>query len=105
MSESDEENNSWLDTPVGAVWPKANDSEENPFIKWRRMLLSWHRAMQAGWSDGDYVALVDEVNQQIEKTSGNMFHITPTGTWENVSSKLPASILWKDETGNVKPGT
>ena len=57
--------------------------------------------MQAGWSDGDYVALVDEVNKQIEKTSGNMFHITPTGTWENVSSKLPASILWKDETGNV----
>ncbi|HJM98678.1 MAG TPA: pyridoxal-phosphate dependent enzyme [Acidimicrobiales bacterium] len=101
MSESDEDNNSWLETPVGSSWPEATDSEENPFIKWRKMLSSWHRAMQAGWNDDDYIALVDEINQQIKKTSGTMFHVTPTGIWENVSPKLPSSILWKDETGNV----
>ena len=101
MSEPDEDHNSWLETPVGSLWPDANDLEENPFIKWRRMLLSWHRAMQVGWNDDDYVALADEINQQIKKTSGHMFHVTPTGIWENVSPKLPTSILWKDETGNV----
>jgi len=99
--ETSGDNNSWLETPVGASWPDSNDSEENPFIKWRRMLLSWHRAMQAGWGDDDYVALVNKINQQIEKTSGEMFRVTPTGIWENASPKLPTSVLWKDETGNV----
>lgn len=101
MSRNSKENDSWLDTPVGAEWPSPEEPEDNPFIKWRRMLLSWHRAIEAGWSDGDYVELVSEINQKIERTSGTRFQVTPTGIWEEASSLLPRSVLWKDETGNV----
>ena len=73
-------NDSWLETPTTAEWPDHDDPEENPFIKWRKMLNSWHRAKEAGWSDDDYKSLVTQINQAIYQTSGKMFHITPTGT-------------------------
>ena len=46
-------NDSWLETRTMAEWPDHDDPEEHPFIKWRKMLNSWHRAKEAGWSDDD----------------------------------------------------
>ena len=94
-------NDSWLETPTMAEWPDHDDPEENPFIKWRKMLNSWHRAKEAGWSDDDYKSLVTQINQAIYQTSGKMFRITPTGIWKEAAAVLPSSVLWKDETANV----
>ena len=92
---------SWILTPDGAEWPSKNDEELNPYIRWRKMLWSWHKAIDRGWKDEDFILLVKQINDAIERTTESKFTITPTGIWENASDLLPSSVIWKDETQNV----
>ena len=65
------------------------------------MLWSWHKAIDRGWKDEDFILLVKQINDAIERTTESKFTITPTGIWENASDLLPSSVIWKDETQNV----
>lgn len=101
MSPVNKGETSWIETPIQAEWPVGDDDERNPFVKWRRMLHSWHRAIETGWADNEFVSLVREIDEAIMDLSGTGFRVTPTGIWEEPSPKLPTSVLWKDETINV----
>ena len=101
VSSYHDSNTSWILTPDKAEWPDKGDKELNPYIRWRKMLWSWHKAIDRGWKDEEFISLVKEIDDAIESTSGSNFTITPTGIWENASDLLPESVLWKDETKNV----
>jgi len=94
-------NHSWLPTPPGAIWPRSEEDTSNPYIKWRKLLWSWHDAIEKGWTDEDYVEVVAEIDKAISAVDGSGFRITPTGSWEKLSDVLPDFCLWKDETNNV----
>ncbi len=92
---------SWLSTPPDATWSEPEDKERNPFIKWRKLLWSWHRAAESGWSDEDYVDLVTEIDKGIASIGGFGFQITPVGVWDKAMHSLPNRCVWKNETINV----
>ena len=101
LSDSEITSRSWLKTHPSSCWPEPAENELNPFIKWRKLLWSWHRAIEKGWSDEDFLGLVTEVSKAIEAIEGHGFRITPSGTWDDVSELLPEFCLWKNETINV----
>lgn len=90
---------SWLEPPPGAEWPRS--AEPNPFVRYRRMLWSWHRAMDAGWTDEDFVDTVASIDRSIA-LRGHGFVDTPTA-WNAALAGPGAThtVLAKDETGNV----
>lgn len=92
---------SWLSTPPGVAWPDAADVEPNPYVRWRRLLWSWHRAMEAGWTDDDFVEVVRRIDASVGAVDGTGFRVTPSGHWTKPSPDLPDDVVWKDETGNV----
>ena len=96
-----ESDTSWIATPESAEWPEKSEQELNPYIRWRKMLWSWHKAIDRGWKDEDFVSLVREIDDAIKNAAGSNFRITPSGIWKNTSDLLPHSVLWKDETQNV----
>ena len=68
---------SWLDTPQGAVWP--DDDDPRSFVRYRRLLTSYHRAMDAGWNDADFVDTVVAIDDAIAGVDGTGFRVTPAG--------------------------
>ena len=92
---------SWLDTPPAAEWP-VPDTGINPFVHYRKLLWSWHRAMAAGWSDAAFVAVIHDIDSAIARTCGTGFRVTPF--IESISpadDTLPVLLSAKVETGNV----
>ena len=91
---------SWLTTPPGAVWP--DDGDPRPFIAYRRLLTSYGRAMAAGWTDDDFVALVAEVDTAVAGVDGTGFRRTPAGWAPGLAGDGATDMVFaKDETGNV----
>ena len=78
--------------------------EGNPFIRYRTMLDSYRASLARGWSDGDFVALVQRLDQAVAAVEGQGFLVTPL-TKEpalGASVGLAGSRLWvKNDTGNV----
>lgn len=93
---------SWLATPERGVWPTNPHEEPNPFVAYRRMLWSWHRAMDAGWTDGDFVHLVRNLDTAIGAVDGHGFVRTPASWVAGLGVPDPAArVFVKDETHNV----
>ncbi len=91
---------SWLGTPEGAVWPDPGDPEVNPFVRYRRLLWSWHRAVAAGWSDDDFVRTVRGLDASVAGVDGTGFVVTPARWVAQLAGPVEA-VFAKDETGNV----
>jgi len=96
----------WLGSPPGARWP--NDSEEldanpNPFIRYRSMLWSHHRALEVGLTDGAFVDIVRRLDDAVAEVDGKGFRDTPLVDLTKVGSIIghTGGLLGKDETGNV----
>ena len=68
---------SWLSTPANAVWESSLADEQNPFVRFRRLLWSWHRWIETGRSDKDFVALVRALDESVAAVTGTGFVITP----------------------------
>ncbi len=49
----------------------------NPFVRWRTRFHAYHRARALGWSDAEYVNLVDRLNAQVILVDGHSFRTTP----------------------------
>lgn len=93
---------SWLVTPPRAHWPRADDDEPNPYIRWRSLLWSYHRAMAAGWTDDDFVAMVRRLDTAVAGVDGTGFAVTPAAWSEAlVAGDTPERLFAKDETANV----
>ncbi len=71
------------------------DGDDNPFIRYRRLLWGWHAARDRGLSDADYVELVSELDARVAEVDGRGFAITP------YVRSADLATCYKDETGNV----
>ncbi len=80
-------------------------SEDDPFIRYRTLFHAYHRALALGWSDADYVALVERLDAAVAAVDGTGFRVTPFKREAALSDRLgfsQAGGVWvKDETGNV----
>lgn len=94
---------SWLESPPGASWPgEPLDADSNPFVRYRELLWSWHRAAAAGWTDEAFVALVRELDHAVADVDGTGFVVTPAGWSDDLSGGgATTRVFAKDETGNV----
>ena len=77
----------------------------NPYVRWRTRFHAWHRARALGWSDAEYVGLVQRLDTAVALVDGHGFRITPFARSGPLSDALGFSAAggaWvKDETGNV----
>lgn len=91
---------SWLETPPGAVWPTAQSNETNPFLRYRSLLWSWRRWIDAGLTDDDFAAMVSALDDSVRLVAGTGFVTTPAG-WVPSLRAGSRAVFAKDETGNV----
>ncbi|HEX2755368.1 MAG TPA: pyridoxal-phosphate dependent enzyme [Candidatus Limnocylindrales bacterium] len=88
-----------------AAGPFAVTDDPNPFVAYRRLFHAWHAARAAGWSDEDYVAMVERLDNAVAEVDGHGFRVTPFARNDALSVALglsQAGGVWvKDETGNV----
>jgi threonine dehydratase len=77
-----------------------NDSA-NPFVRWREALYAWHAARARGWSDAEFVSLVQRLDDAIAGVDGHGFSITPFGPSPALGQRLGLEVWVKDETHNV----
>jgi threonine synthase len=76
----------------------------NPFIRYRRFLDSFGRAHAAGWSDADFISMVERLDEAIADVDGHGFRVTPIGRHPDLAAALELSTaeIWlKDDTHNV----
>jgi len=79
-------------------------SEPNPFLRYRRLLHSWHVWTTNGGSDGDWGARVEAFDRSIAAVDGHGFEVTPCVPADGLARRLglAAGGLWiKVESGNV----
>ena len=79
--------------------------EPRPFVRYRSLLHSAHRAASAGIDDDRFVSLVADLDRRVEAVDGNGFRVTPLRRDGVISDSLGfsgAGGVWvKDETANV----
>lgn len=92
---------SWLETPEHATWPTAEDDEANPFLRYRRLLWSWHRWIDAGLNDNDFVAMVRTLDDSVRSVDGTGFVTTPARWDSSLTAASGAAVFAKDETNSV----
>jgi threonine synthase len=74
----------------------------NPFIRFRWLLDSYRAAMENGWSDADFVSLVERLDRAVAAVQGRGFEVTPLVRAERLGESMHRRALWvKDDTGNV----
>ncbi len=82
----------------------ADAGEANPFVRFRRRFHAWHATQALGWTDADYVSLVEGLDAAISHVDGHGFATTPLTDSAELDAALemdPGRVLVKDETGNV----
>lgn len=79
------------------------DPEPDPFIRYRRLTHTWQTAKAIGFTDGEYVDLVRQLERQIAGINGSGFTVTPLDPQPALAKAIgfDGEILVKDETGNV----
>jgi threonine synthase len=75
--------------------------EANPFVRHRHGLWSHRFATTHGMADADWVALVRDLDDAVAAVDGTAFRTTPYAEAPALSARLGATVLVKDETGNV----
>ena len=76
-----------------------------PFVRYRELLHSYHRAIEGGLADDEFTALVSGLDDAVRRVEGRGFTATPFARDPVLSGALgfsPAGGVWvKDETGSV----
>jgi threonine synthase len=87
----------------GAYFP--GGGEQNPFLRYRTLMHSYHVARAHGISDADYTDMVASLDLSVAAVDGRGFAVTPFRRSTELSKKLAFSAaggVWvKNETGNV----
>jgi threonine synthase len=80
-------------------------SDGRPFVVYRELLHSYHRARDGGMTDAAFVDLVVELDEAVARVDGHGFRVTPFGRNDLLSDRLgftaDGGVWLKDETGNV----
>ncbi|MGO9196161.1 MAG: pyridoxal-phosphate dependent enzyme [Acidimicrobiales bacterium] len=78
------------------------DASEQPFVRFRALLHSYHLAIAGGIRDEDYVQLVRELDRAVEHVDGRGFRRSPFGSHPELATAGGfGTLMVKDETGNV----
>ena len=89
--------------PAAARFPE--DSEPNPFLRYRTLMHSHHLALARGMADTGYLDLVASLDASVAAIDGRGFRATPLFRSRELSDAMgfaAAGGVWvKDETGNV----
>lgn len=89
----------------GLAWPDHDGAAGQPFVRYRTLLHSYHRAIAGGLADQDFVGLVERLDAAVAGVDGAGFTATPYARSDLISERLgftgPAGLWVKDETGNV----
>ena len=99
----------WLGAPPSAEIADAETastlidaSSNNSFIRFRKLLWSYHKANERGWSDEDFKNLVLRLDEAVQEVDGRGFSVTPFDSHPALASSVGTEELWiKDETANV----
>jgi len=87
----------------GTHFPRGG--EDNPFLRYRALMHSYHVATARGISDARYRGLVASLDDSVAGVDGHGFAVTPFSRSRELSEALglsPSGGEWvKDETGNV----
>jgi threonine synthase len=79
--------------------------EDNPFLRYRTLLHSYHAGLAHGLSDAGYCELVAELDAAVAGVDGHGFTVTPFFRCAALGEALGAAgdggVWVKDETGNV----
>jgi threonine synthase len=76
----------------------------NPFVRYRTLLDSYRAASANGWTDADFVALVERLDEAVAHVDGHGFRVTPMTKVPALAraTGVPGGRLWvKDDTVNV----
>jgi threonine synthase len=77
-------------------------ADANPFVRYRELLHGYQAARANGFTDADWLRLVDDLDGQIAAVDGRAFRVTPFESASAVAERLGvAEIMVKDESGNV----
>lgn len=91
--------------PERVHFPDEPPSDGSPFVHYRELLHSYHRARAGGLGEDDFVELATGLDDAVARVAGRGFRPTPFGRSEVLSDRLgftAAGGVWvKDETGNV----
>jgi threonine synthase len=86
-------------------FPEGPAGTGTPFVRYRGLLHSHHRATAAGMSDDEVSEIVLRLDDAVARVDGAGFRVTPFGRNDTLSDQLGFSAaggVWvKDETGNV----
>lgn len=87
---------------VDAGFPApADPTGNNPFVRYRRMLIAYHLARSGGLSDDDFTALVADLDEAVRRVDGTGFRATPFRPAPGLPAPAASEIWVKDETANV----
>jgi threonine synthase len=78
-------------------------TSENPFVRYRERLDSYLVALSNGWSDAQFVALVEQMDTAVAAVEGHGFARTPlvAGSALAKAAGLDCKLVIKNDTGNV----
>ncbi|MDO9497407.1 MAG: PLP-dependent lyase/thiolase [Nocardioides sp.] len=86
-------------------FPEGTAGAGTPFVHYRELLHSHHRATAAGVSDDEFCEIATRLDDAVARVAGGGFRVTPFARDETLSDHLGFSAaggVWvKDETGNV----
>lgn len=76
---------------------------ENPFLRYRTRLDSYDAATAEGWTDSDFVSLVERLDEAVADVAGHGFRVTPCVEAPELAEAVgvAAPLHVKDDTGNV----
>jgi threonine synthase len=81
------------------------DGEGNPYLRYRALMHSYHRATAHGQADAEYCELVSELDSSVAQVDGHGFGATPFFLSQELAGPLALAggggVWVKNETGNV----
>jgi threonine synthase len=93
-----------LDIP-SVHWPDPGGIDPCPFVAYRELLHSYHRALAGGLDDARFVELVRRLDTAVSRVDGHGFRATPFTRSETLSAALgfaePGGVWVKNEIDNV----
>jgi threonine synthase len=91
--------------PAQTTFPSAADAQINPFLRYRCLLSSYHRAIAGGLTDDAFCELVAGLDNRVAEVDGHGFAATAFEYSDVISTRLgfggQGGVWIKDETPNV----
>ena len=93
----------WLGRPAEARWPSGDETDPNPFVRFRHLLWSHRHAIETGMDDRGFVDLVHRLDDSVASVAGGGFRHTPLLHLGDLGTGMGhlGGLFGKDETGNV----